>query len=385
MKRQLKKIGQQGLSIVETMIAMSLGAIVTVGVIQLFTANSETYNMMQGQSRLQESARFSLEFIGRGLQQSGYKGCFSRNEDVWTTLVGDADVPYEYSIRRGLDGFQGQGTGWLPQLTPLETAYEAGNEIDTSAIVPGTDVLTVRYISPTGTSLGHPQGHVGAQGAAIWTTLPFADLETIDGKLQWPGQFGVGDLALIHDCEKGTIFKVTGMTQAADDATQTDIAHAEGVGPTDNKVSAIAEYNLFESDDTQISAIRTVTFFIAPGAGVNNIGDTPLSLWRKFGTGAPVELVEGVEDLQILYGIDTDGDNTPNQYVTANLVTDFIDVTTVRVAVTTNSVDDVGGQSAPTHGCIATGGEQACISGEDRDGLIRRTFHQTVQIRNRGL
>jgi len=36
------------------------------------------------------------------------------------------------------------------------------------------------------------------------------------------------------------------------------------------------------------------------------------------------ELIEGIEEMQILYGVDTTGDDHPNQYMTADLIsTDF--------------------------------------------------------------
>ena len=146
----------------------------------------------------------------------------------------------------------------------------------------------------------------------------------------------------------------------------------------------MALINTFDTD-AAVSAIVANTFFIKPGEGVNREGDHPFSLWRKAGTGKPVELVEGVENLQVLYGVDTNNDDVPNQYLTANLVIpNFVDVVTVRISITVNSVDPVGGNSEPTFGCLASGGRQACYSGEDVDGLLRRTFHQTVQLRNQG-
>ena len=66
---------QQGLSLVEVMIAITLGSVLTVGIVQLFVANSETHRLMMGQSRMQESARFAFDFMGRSLQRAGYRGC----------------------------------------------------------------------------------------------------------------------------------------------------------------------------------------------------------------------------------------------------------------------------------------------------------------------
>ena len=113
---------------------------------------------------------------------------------------------------------------------------------------------------------------------------------------------------------------------------------------------------------------------------MNNVGNNPLSLWRKSGLEAPVELIEGVEDLQLLYGVDTDEDRVPNQYVQANFVPSWQNVVTVRVTIVVNSIDNVGSTSVPTHGCAI----QDCVTDEVFDGLIRRSFTQTIQMRNSG-
>ncbi|MEX0941070.1 MAG: PilW family protein [Pseudomonadales bacterium] len=371
--RALGYVKQKGLSLVEMLISMSLGAVVTVGVIQLFTANSETYNLMQGQSRMQEGARFSLDFLGRAIQQAGYKGCFSENEDVYTTIQFRGDIPYEFQLFRGIQAYDWGVGDWNPVLTPLASAYDAstatvsvgGNAIDIDTVIEGTDVLTIRYASqneaPLFTSLL-------TSSEDVVVTIPAGGLEFVED-----------DMVMIHDCEKSTIFRITKLTDNGSEATlEHDTFDAP---PLNNSVQRLAEVNTFETEThAAVSAIRTSTFFIAPGAGVNNVGDTPLSLWRRFGTDAPVELVEGVEDLQVLFGTDTDNDGTPNQYLTANLVTDFTDVQTVRISITVNSVDEVGATSPPTHGCTV----QSCISGETFDGLVRRTFHQTIQVRNKG-
>ena len=131
-----------------------------------------------------------------------------------------------------------------------------------------------------------------------------------------------------------------------------------------------------------VSGIETHIYYIAPGAGQNSLGNTPLSFWRKSGTSVPVELVEGIEDLQVLYGESTDGTLAPNRYRSANEVVDWKNVTTVRVTVVANTIDDVGGTSAPTQGCVI----QTCYSGGDEDGtdgLMRRSFTQTIMLRNR--
>ncbi len=374
---------QKGLSLVELMISLTVGSVITAGVVQLFSANSETYGVMTGQSRMQESARFSLDFIGRDIYKAGYFGCFSSNEQLfWTAASGD-DIPYEFDLRRGLQGYNAPAVDrfWDPVLDDLPTTvngtdtnvFEGGIGINTDNIVSGTDVITIRSLSQRDVETRLAEELVNA---------------TDDIKVVKPADgtelgFDVGDLAMIHDCEKATIFQVTGPVPGL--STESDpivIEHDVDIAvPWGNSFSRLAIKNSFGTD-AYVSAIETNTYFIAPGQGENNSGQAPLSLWRKSGTTSPVELVEGIENLQILYGVSTDDDLTPNQYVSSINDVSLKDVVTIRVTVIANSIDDVGGSSSTTHGCTI----QNCYEGEGEleiDGLIRRAFTQTFMLRNR--
>ena len=373
-----KRRRQTGFSLVELMISLALSAVLTVGIIQLFSANSDSYNLLQGQSRMQESARFAMSFIGRAVRVAGYRGCFSDILALNMTMDSN-NMPYEYDVRKAIQGFNAAGgANWSPSINILPTttggsdtnvygqvASKVGNGIDTSQIVQGTDILTTRNMS--------------TDEARLTQSMPTSTEDIVVATPANGFTFGVDHFAMIEDCEKATVFRVTDMQADTPTAGQTTIGH--DISDTDayrNTVTKLAIVNTFQ-DDAGVAGIESYTFFIAPGQGYNNAGDKPLSLWRKSGLDAPVELVEGVEDMQILYGVDTDEDNTPNNYETANQVVDWSKVKTVRVSLVVNSVDDVGGTTTPTHGCTI----QDCIDGESYDGLIRRTFTQTFEIRNK--
>lgn len=343
--RRTRSSRQKGLSLVELLVALALGAFITVGIIQMFTANRETYQVSVGQARLQENARFAMEFLARPIRMAGFAGCFSDNTDVLNVLnpVG-GKTPYEYDLSQGIQGYDAtSATTWSPALSDLPA------DIDTAAIAGGTDVITIKSVDTSGVRLA---SDMPSSSAVIKTTEP-SDLSN----------YADGAVLMISDCEKAAIFQITNTTSSAGD-TILSIVHNDGsagVSPGNSQKELTRDGSAYRSD-ASVYAVQTQVFYVAPGSGTNNRGDTPLSLWRKFAGNAPTEMVEGVENLQLLYGVDTDDDGVPNRYRTIQNIPDTTQIVTVRVAITANSVDAVT---------------------DSGDGLLRRTFTKTIAIRNR--
>lgn len=66
---------QKGLTLIEILIALLLGAFLIGGVLEIFVNTRETYRMQEALSRLQENGRFAMEFIGRDIRMAGYSFC----------------------------------------------------------------------------------------------------------------------------------------------------------------------------------------------------------------------------------------------------------------------------------------------------------------------
>jgi type IV pilus assembly protein PilW len=65
---------QSGLTLVELMIAMVIGLVLTGGVIQIFIANNQAYRVTENMSRVQENGRFALDNLGQIIRIAGFKG-----------------------------------------------------------------------------------------------------------------------------------------------------------------------------------------------------------------------------------------------------------------------------------------------------------------------
>ena len=86
-------------------------------------------------------------------------------------------------------------------------------------------------------------------------------------------------------------------------------------------------------------------------------------------------IAEGVEDMEILYGVDSDADGIANRYRTAATVTDWADVVSARIALLVNSVEPV--YASTLHEC-----ESCNTFNPTANNLLRGEFHTTIRFRN---
>jgi type IV pilus assembly protein PilW len=110
----------------------------------------------------------------------------------------------------------------------------------------------------------------------------------------------------------------------------------------------------------------------------NPNGDPALYRLDYTGTNAQVdEIIEGVENMQIVYGVDSTGDKSADQYLTANSVTSWFQVVSVRIDLTLRSTGiDAGDNIA------ATPSSYTFDSSAMTDRRLRRSFSSTIYLRN---
>ncbi|UOA07566.1 PilW family protein [Methylobacter sp. S3L5C] len=124
---------QSGLSLIEIMIALLIGAFLIGGVLQIFISSKQTYRMQQNLSRLQENGRFSLDFLAKDIRMAGYWGCLSPNSPNTDIAGTDNNAVSGDSIDNGTDTITLKGAFVLTPTgtcgTPVNTsaAYYTGN------------------------------------------------------------------------------------------------------------------------------------------------------------------------------------------------------------------------------------------------------------------
>jgi len=362
-----RKDRQHGFTLVELMVAMVLGLLLMGGVIQMYTANRQTYRVSEGVSRIQENARYAIAMIQREARMAGYFGCNSETpiKDTLnpnTLFTADFDTP--------LEGFEATSvSAWSPAITTAQLTLGTG---PTNQALGGSDVLAIRRVGDTPMAVRTEMPNVSAdlKITANLTPPPVAD----------------EDIVIVSDCTKSALFQITNYTQA-----NGNIAHNTG-GSTSpgNATKQLSDTTPF-STDAEILKMQTTTYFIGNDAN----GDS--ALHRKINQQNSEVLVSGVENMQVKYGVDTDGDNVANQYLGANsinavntatpVVPDWTNVVSVRIALLLHSPDNATDQADNDSYDLLDEAIYTSGAGYNHaaDRKLRYVVSSTIQLRNRGL
>lgn len=73
---------QQGMTLIELMVALAIGAFLMIGAITVFMQSRTTFRVTESVSRLQENARFALEAIEPDIRMAHYWGLTSRTNVI---------------------------------------------------------------------------------------------------------------------------------------------------------------------------------------------------------------------------------------------------------------------------------------------------------------
>jgi len=274
---------QNGLSLVELMISLTLGIVLMTGVVQLFLTSRVTYNTQQGISRIQESGRMATDFLAQDIRMAGYMGCMSRPENITLGVEGASVGDYLYDFSVALEGYSGSNH----PLTGLGTA---------SAPVEDSDVLLIRRAGGDGLSIVGPTG-----SNANLDVAPDAD-----GNCVGDGPVCVGDLAVVADCNQGRVFRVTNVTNIGGGGTR--IVHADAGYDPGNIDPQLGNQQF--PPGAEVMSVNTIAYYVADSSFAPGVR----SLWQRVGDNTPNELIEGVERMKLLYGRDTNDNGAPNRY-----------------------------------------------------------------------
>ena len=342
---------QQGFTIVELMVGAILGLLILAGAISMFISNKRIYTEQDEMGRLQENARFAMEMLIRDIRMAGHTGC---NDDAATVTnhINGSGVLTSIHAFTAIEGSE-QGGAWQPS-----------GSLDNRGT---SDGIALRYLAHS-------------EADAMQPAMSVADTEVYTSG---GSGYEIGDRVAIADCNRADVFVVTGTTQVGaagctasgptDVACMDELAHAAGVAPV-----GAAPGNATSTLSKTYASDASILTYVTNRYYVDNDNGNPV-LFRRAGEDVATPLIEGVENLQVLYGEDTAGnDQIADTYVTAAAVVDWDNVVSVRIAMLLRSVDEYGADTDQrTYNLLGT------AIGPMNDRHRRRVFSTTIQIRNR--
>jgi type IV pilus assembly protein PilW len=358
----------KGFSLVELMVSMVIGLIILAALSQIFATSRGAYHLEEGMARVQESGRFAIEFLSQDIRMAGYAGCNSTGLSVGTVSGSGASTVCSTNFCNGVSptsaafdfnpdgiaGYRYTGGGssnnlsdWTPNLPG---AYFSNGQVKA-----GTDVIIIQRGSTINTNL---TGN---------TTPDNANVQIID-TAELAGIITADTVLMVTDCKNGDVFRANNISSGSGKKT---IAHTSG------NVSSHLTHKY--GNDAELMTLISRAYYIGTGAS----GEPALKLKELTTTGTVVdsELVEGIEELRILYGEDMDvtADNVANRYRTADNVASWRRVMNARVGLLARTPVNVDAEPDNRSYTLVPGQTLAAKNDKRR----RQLFSSTIQVRNR--
>ena len=346
---------EAGLSLIELMIAMLVGLILIAGVLSIFISSRASYGINGAVGQIQENGRFALDFIRTATRKAGYMGCANSTSTV-SYLNPSADtMPYDFTT--AITGYYFTAVPPAPTENPAPdpAAGDWTPNLDaylTGKVLPNTDVLVVRYTQ------NNPM-YINNITSSAATNMNVTGINSL----------APGDLMLISNCTSAIVMQTTAPTAGS------TISHA-AAGSPGNATTGVPQNYI----GAQVVSPNTDAFYIGQGAD-----GSPALFAASFVSGAftSQELVPGVESMRVLYGVDLNGDQVPDEYDKADSVDGaglWNSVVSVRVALLLRSNN--GAVPQPTAAIPITLLETITAFTPPLDTRLRQKFIATIGIRN---
>ncbi len=344
--RRPEQRAQGGFSIIEIMVGVTLGLLLTGIVVSIFIATGRHYAQDERVGRMQENARFALRVLADDLSLADFWGPVLAPQNINAALRSCADTPEAISCAGffaasslSLDTASDCGPGtaatpppnWLFDITrPVEVLLDATADaaasafacIDVGEFQDGTDVLAIKRVRAL--ELASDRSEPNDSGEVYLRTN--------------------GDVAMLHVYNAG------------------DTTTVQGPGVSD------WQYLVH-------------VYYIRKDSLVGSTDGVP-TLYRRVlnGTGMQIEdggVARGVEALRVLFGIDTDADGIPNSYVSGPSEAQLAAAVTARVYLLVRAAEP--DQAYLNNKTYRLG--DLTVTG-DGDKYYRRVFTTTVKLRN---
>lgn len=346
----MKKL-QKGFSLIELLVALVLGLVLLTGSGRLFLATNKTRVLQDELSRIQENVRLAVDQLAKDIRTVSFTSCPANTSLANNLSAGTESREWMAHFDKGILGF---------------SAGSEAKKIDSDAL---SQAIVVHSIdSEESISVA---GH---------------DLSTATATLARGHDYDEGDLLafIAGDCSQVSVFR------AGSDTGSNKVSHPGGSsGSLSNCISHLkgnynchtgtAEARSLSHTGSQLAPLYSYAYYVRNSNGIPTLYRKEAGEYPSGNAKNAEALVEGIENINILYGVDSDNDGIANQYHTADalgvLSGNWKKVTSVKLELLARSLNEV----LPQPQTYFFAGEQI----EPGDNYIRRTLITTIQLRNR--
>lgn len=350
---------QQGFTIVELMVAMTLALLIIAAIGALYVSSKQTFRLQDNSSGMDEVLRAIEEDMSREIRKAGYFGCFRWKEKVTpgyaitarldSAVSGKFTLPKDgANVKLGLQYDIRGGTATSASVSPVQSGV---------TILAGTEFVSLSY--------GQPVAYLSTSSATGIDPL------LLNGKIK----IKTGQPLLVSSCDAMTLMRSDG------DGDLDIIPHDPAAGDNTSLGDPIAYPQLLQG--STVMKFQSAVYFLGSQSG------NPPSLYvlsPDDSTTPAQPLAANVEQLNFLYGVDTGG--TSLSFVPASSVgTDqWSSVRAVRVGLVIRSAEDSLSETATGAGIgftwdSANGRYTSTNTGTDK--RLRKAHVFTVAIRGR--
>ncbi|MEX1067013.1 MAG: PilW family protein [Aquisalimonadaceae bacterium] len=371
---------QAGFSLVEIMVAMTISLIILAAITQVFMSSRKTYAVNEAVARVQEDARFAAEIPASDIRMAGYSGCGRLGRKLITFLADTEDRPaVDFGSESSLIGY---GNDWE---NPSATITHVDN----------TDVIVVRRGDGLNMRpVGNPNGsqikvtgnvhNIAKDDLIMITDCTQADVISINNPAKPNAQ---GELTLVYasndnhapgdDCPSAYARRESGPGQPPGPGLGLIENVGQGLGsggqnPGGGRPLLCGSYGT----DADIMRFIQHTYFIGEQAGQR-------ALYRINTHGVAEALVQNVESMRVLYGLDTRGVRVADTYLPHSEIPAhrWAEVISLRFELVVSSDPILPEPMAVSFPVFGSAHETHPIAADDR--RMRRLVSKTVTLRNR--
>ena len=315
---------QRGMSLIELMISITIGLLILVALSTLFINQSRSRVELDKSNRMIDNGRYALEVLSDNLRLAGYYGEFTPASGVPAVPAtlpdpcSTAAIDMTAAIQLAVQGYDAAGpTSSIASLPPLcGLTYAAGSDL---TLKPGSDILVIRRVS-TATALAQGYAMLGTHylqaSLCQYDLAPFI-IDTV------PANFTLRQ----KKCTPTSTTPYANVRQF--------VVQVYFVSPNDKVIAGVGD---------NIPTLKRMA--LDPTS--HNFVTTPL--------------VEGIDYMQLEYGLDANNDGVADSYVTAPAATDWPNVVAVKMHIlaknteATKSYTDSKTYDLGLAGTVAPGG-----------------------------